>query len=77
MYLSELDNRKGGCILSENRNKGGRPFAENPLCIDVKVRLTEADAQRLDAFCKKHGTRRAIAIRRAVLQMLDADQGET
>lgn len=60
--------------MSEKPNKGGRPFAADPLCIDVKVRLTETDAQRLDAFCAKHGTRRAIAIRGAILQMLDADQ---
>lgn len=57
----------------DSKNKGGRPFSVNPLAVDVKVRLTETDAARLDAYCMKHGTRRAIAIRGAILQMLDAD----
>ena len=53
------------------KHAGGRPIAENPLCIDVKVRFTSEDAQRLAAYCEKHGIRRALAIRSAVLQMLD------
>ena len=58
------------------RHAGGRPFAEDPLCIDVKVRFTADDAQRLDAYCNRHSTKRAQAIRGAVLQMLDADSAE-
>ena len=56
------------------RHAGGRPFAENPLCIDCKVRLTAADSKRLDEYCEKHGTKRALAIRAAILEMLDRDQ---
>ncbi len=61
--------------MKENRkHAGGRPFAENPLSVDCKVRLTAADSERLDAYCKRHETKRALAIRAAILQMLDADE---
>ena len=57
----------------DSRNKGGRPFSVNPLAVNIKIRLTAADAAQLDKYCMKHGTRRAIAIRGAILHMLDAD----
>lgn len=64
--------------MNENRkHAGGRPFAENPLCIDCKVRLTAADSKRLDEYCAKHDTKRALAIRAAILEMLDRDQTGT
>lgn len=67
--------------MKENRkHAGGRPPAEKPLVFDTKVRLTAEDAQRLDAYCEKHETKRALAIRAAILRMLaeDDDQnGET
>ena len=55
------------------KHAGGRPIAENPLCFEIKVRFTAEDAKRLAAYCEKHDIRRALAIRSAVLQMLDAD----
>ena len=61
--------------MKENRKTGGRPKAANPLCFDTKVRLTAEDAKRLDAYCAAHDTKRAIAIRTAILAMLDADTG--
>ena len=57
------------------KHAGGRPVSDNPLCIDLKVRFTVEDAKRLDEYCKRTGTRRAIAIRDAVLQMLDTADG--
>ncbi len=63
--------------MKENRKRAagaGRPFALNPLTIDCKVRLTAADAARLANYCKRHGTKKALAIRSAVLAMLDADE---
>lgn len=66
--------------MNENRkHAGGRPVAENPLCVDCKVRLTAADSKRLDDYCERHETKRALAIRAAILDMLDRDDqnGET
>jgi hypothetical protein len=61
--------------MGENRkHSGGRPKAENPLAVDCKVRLTAADSKRLDRYCKKHDTKRALAIRAAILAMLNADE---
>ena len=64
--------------MSENRkHSGGRPKAANPLAIDCKVRLTDADSKRLDRYCDKHNTRRALAIRAAILRMLAEDDDQT
>lgn len=64
--------------MSENRkHAGGRPKAENPLAFDTKVRLTAEDAKRLDDYCERHNTRRALAIRAAILRMLAEDDDQT
>ena len=60
------------------KHAGGRPIAANPLCIDIKVRLTADDARRLDSYCTQQDTKRAAAIRAAILRMLDdADGGSS
>lgn len=60
--------------MNENRkHAGGRPKAQNPLDIDVKVRLDALTAAELDRYCDRHNTRRAAAIRSAVLAMLAED----
>ena len=64
---------KGVNCLTESR-KRGRPFAEKPLDIDVKVRLDAETAAALDRYCEKHGMQRAKAIRAAVVGMLAADR---
>lgn len=61
--------------MSEKRkHAGGRPKAANPLATDLKVRFTAEDAQRLDAYCERNSVKRAIAIRRAVLDMIAEDE---
>lgn len=44
----------------------GRPKIENPKNIDVKVRIDEETAKRLDAYCSKYGIGRAEAIRQGI-----------
>lgn len=48
----------------------GRPKSENPLSVDIKVRLTEENAERLDAYCAEHGITRTEAIRRGINLLL-------
>lgn len=48
----------------------GRPKAENPKSNDVKVRLDDEMTKRLDAYCEKHKTTRAEAIRRGIHLLL-------
>ena len=48
----------------------GRPKLENPKSCDVKVRLTEETAKRLDEFCEAHSITRAEAIRRGIHLLL-------
>lgn len=48
----------------------GRPKAENPKDIDVKVRLDSATNEKLVAYCYQHGITRAEAIRKGVHLLL-------
>ena len=48
----------------------GRPKAANPTSVEVKVRFTDSDNQRLLAYSKAHGITRAETIREAVLLLL-------
>ncbi len=50
----------------------GRPKAENPKNTDVKVRLDESTAKKLDEYCEKHLLTRAEAIRRGIHLLLGA-----
>ena len=58
----------------KGKHAGGRPKSEKPLCVDVKVRITADDAQRLEEYCMKHEMKRSFAIRAVILRMLDDDQ---
>jgi hypothetical protein len=48
----------------------GRPKAENPKAIGVKVRLDDNTTTKLDAYCTAHGITRAEAIRRGIHLLL-------
>jgi len=52
----------------------GRPKAENPKNIDVKVRLEEELNAKLLSYCERHGITRAEALRRGVKKLLDAEK---
>ena len=49
----------------------GRPKAENPKDIDVKVRFDKELHERLLAYCKDHGIARTEAIRRGIYLLLE------
>ena len=51
----------------------GRPKAENPLNVDLKVRFDQDTNTRLLAYCKKHGITRTEAIRRGIHLLLDGN----
>lgn len=44
----------------------GRPKSNNPKRNDVKVRLDDEAAKRLDEYCAKHDITRAEAIRQGI-----------
>ena len=48
----------------------GRPKAEKPLNVDVKVRLDDSTAEKLEEYCKTHGITRANAIRKGIHLLL-------
>ena len=50
--------------------RAGRPKAANPKSVEVKVRFTDSDNQRLLAYSKAQGITRAETIREAVLLLL-------
>lgn len=52
----------------------GRPKAENPKDIDVKVRFDKATHEKLLAYCRERGITRTEAIRKAVRTLLDAEK---
>lgn len=49
----------------------GRPKVDNPKNNDVKVRLDDETAKRLDNYCVKHQITRAKAIRRGIHLLLE------
>ncbi|MBE6943808.1 MAG: CopG family transcriptional regulator [Ruminococcaceae bacterium] len=48
----------------------GRPKAENPLNVDVKVRLDSATNKKLEDYCRKHNITRTDAIRQGIHLLL-------
>lgn len=52
----------------------GRPKAENPKDIDVKVRFDRVTHEKLLAYCQERGITRTEAIRKAVQALLDAEK---
>ena len=52
----------------------GRPKAENPLNVDLKVRFDQDTNTRLLAYCEKHGITRTEAIRRGIHLLLEQEK---
>lgn len=49
----------------------GRPKAEHPKDQHFSIRLDQEMGDRLDAYCAAHGFKRAEAIRKAILLLLE------
>lgn len=49
----------------------GRPKSDNPLNVDVKVRLDRTTSKKLDDYCKEHNITRTEAIRRGIHLLLE------
>lgn len=52
----------------------GRPKAENPLNVDVKVRLDKETSEKLDRYCEIHGITKAEAIRQGIHLLLSQEK---
>ena len=52
----------------------GRPKADNPKSIDIKVRLDESTNDKLLAYCKKHNLTRAEVMRMGLLELLSKNK---
>ena len=52
----------------------GRPKVENPLSVDVKVRLDKETSEKLDDYCKAHNITRAEAIREGIHLLLEKEK---
>ena len=63
--------QKVGDIVSP---RTGRPKAENPLNVDLKVRFDQETNARLLVYCKKHGVTRTEAIRRGIYLLLEQEK---
>lgn len=48
----------------------GRPKADNPMNVDVKVRIDQTTNEKLEAYCQEHGVTRAEAIRTGIHLLL-------
>lgn len=48
----------------------GRPKADNPMNVDVKVRIDQATNEKLEAYCQEHCVTRAEAIRTGIHLLL-------
>ena len=48
----------------------GRPKADNPLNVDVKVRLDSETNKKLEDYCKMHRLTRTEAIRKGIHLLL-------
>lgn len=51
----------------------GRPKAENPKNVDLKIRFDQATNERLLKYCEKHGVTRTEAIRRGIHLLLEQE----
>ena len=52
----------------------GRPKANNPKSIDIKVRVDEETNKKLLAFCEKYSLTRAEVIRKGLLELLSKEK---
>lgn len=48
----------------------GRPKSENPLAVDLKVRLDSKTNEKLLVYCEKNNVTRAEAIRKGIHLLL-------
>lgn len=48
----------------------GRPKAENPMNVDVKVRIDQTTNEKIEAYCREHSVTRAEAIRTGIHLLL-------
>lgn len=48
----------------------GRPKSENPLAVDLKVRLDSKTNEKLLTYCEKNNVTRAEAIRKGIHLLL-------
>lgn len=49
----------------------GRPKVENPLSVDVKVRLDSDTNEKLVEYCKENNVTRAEAIRKGIHLLIE------
>ena len=52
----------------------GRPKADNPLNVDLKVRFDQETNRRLLEYCERHNVTRTEAIRRGIHLLLDSEK---
>ena len=52
----------------------GRPIIGERKDVDIKVRISQRENQRLTAYCDKHNIKRAVAIREAIVEKLDKEE---
>jgi hypothetical protein len=52
----------------------GRPKTDNPLNVDVKVRLDSLMSKKLEEYCKTHNITRTEAIRRGIHLLLGQEK---
>ena len=52
----------------------GRPKAENPLNVDVKVRLDKSTNEKLEEYCRINNITRTEAIRRGIHLLLEQEK---
>lgn len=55
----------------------GRPKADNPKDVDVKVRFDKETHEKLMSYCTTHGITRTEAIRRGVHLLLAKEKQES
>lgn len=51
--------------------KMGRPKTDNPLSVDLKVRIDAITNERLMKYCEEHNSVRAETVRKAIIEFLD------
>ena len=52
----------------------GRPKAENPKTVDLKVRLDEKTYEKLLLYCNNHNLTRAEALRKGLSELLSKEK---
>lgn len=68
MYDTIIGTQKVRCGMS---TKMGRPKTDNPLSVDLKVRIDAITNERLMKYCEEHNSVRAETVRKAIVEFLD------